>query len=333
MKVNGFSDAGTINNMDLTKNNEVEKEKNIKSKEKSSDSGMTIQAGELHLGNETIEEKRKKAQRLAMDLVSDAFNRDRKIEQEIQDCNTRAEQCQADNAELRGLLSDIAKEEDNLKEIYNVDSESKEQKDLELLIKEREYYRNPSAPELTDEEEKYLKELKREGYTEYQTRMLTLDDNKVELNSKIEENDETIRREYGVARGIELERLKTHDMVDAKKKAEDIIEAANKEVIGTLIDDAKNNIDNQYEDEKQKADEEAKEEEIVEERVEQTKEQRKEDEEKLEKIYELKQDIQELSKNNNKNSANDMKKSLDLIVAELQLNQEDLKGAAVDQNV
>ena len=90
-------------------------------------------------------------------------------------------------------------------------------------------------------------------------------------------------------------------MVDAKKQGDEVIKAANKEVMGTIIDEAKKDIDDKYEDEKQKAEDKAQEEEIIEDRIEKSKEQSKEDEEKLQKIYELKQDILELSKNNNRN--------------------------------
>ena len=334
MKVNGYSDINSVNNMDLTKNSEV-KEKNSKNDKSatSTNSGMTIDGSQLNLGNESIEEKKKKAQKIAMELMGNAFKRDNDIDREIEQCNERAEIHKKENEEYSMLLSDIQDEEENLKEIYNVDSDSKEQKDLDLLIKERESIRHPDEVKLTPEENAELAKIKNKSLTEYQEKMLKLDEEKFELNEKIDENKENIRKEYGTARGIALERLKYHEMVDVKKQGDEVIKAANKEVMGTIIDEAKKDIDDKYEDEKQKAEDKAKEEEIIEDRIEKSKEQSKEDEEKLEKIYELKQDILELSKNNNRNSSNDMKKSLDLIVAELQLSQEDLKGAAVDQNV
>lgn len=334
MKVNGYSDVNSANNMDLSKNSEVkEKKPNNDKSTTSSNSGMTINGSELHLGNESIEEKKKKAQKIAMELMENAFKRDNDIDREIEQCNERAEIHKKENEEYSMLLSDIKDEEQNLKEIYNVDSDSKEQSDLDLLIKEKESIRHPDEVKLTPEEKAELVKIKNKSLTEYQERMLKLDEEKFELNEKIDENKENIRKEYGTARGIALERLKYHDMVDAKKQGDEVIKAANKEVMGTIIDEAKKDIDDKYEDEKQKAEDKAEEEEIIEDRIEKSKEQSKEDEEKLEKIYELKQDILELSKNNNRNSSNDMKKSLDLIVAELQLSQEDLKGAAVDQNV
>ncbi len=321
MKVNGYSDVNSVNNMDLSKSSEVkEKKTNNDKSTTSSNSGMTINGSDLHLGNESIEEKKKKAQKIAMELMGNAFKRDNDIDREIEQCNERAEIHKKENEEYSMLLSDIKDEEQNLKEIYNVDSDSKEQSDLDLLIKEKESIRHPDEVKLTPEEKAELVKIKNKSLTEYQERMLKLDEEKFELNEKIDENKENIR-------------LKYHDMVDAKKQGDEVIKAANKEVMGTIIDEAKKDIDDKYEDEKQKAEDKAQEEEIIEDRIEKSKEQSKEDEEKLQKIYELKQDILELSKNNNRNSSNDMKKSLDLIVAELQLSQEDLKGAAVDQNV
>lgn len=334
MKVNGYSDINTINNMDLSKNNEVKEKKSKNDKnETSTNSGMTINGSELNLGNESIEEKKKKAQKMAMELMENAFKRDNDIDKEIEACNKRAELHKKENAEYSMLLSDIHDEEENLKEIYQINSDSEEQTDLDLLIKERDSIRRPDDVKLTLEDKANLAKIKEKPLTEYQDKMLLLDSEKFELNQKIDKNKENIRKEYGTARGIELERLKSHDMVDARKKGNEVVKAANKEVIGTIIDEAKKDVDDKYEDEKQKAEDKAQEEEIIEERIEKSKEQSKEDEEKLEKIYELKQDVLELSKNNNRDKANDMKKSLDLIVAELQLSQEDLKGAAVDKNV
>lgn len=334
MKVNGYSDINTINNMDLSKNNEVKEKKSKNDKnETSTNSGMTINGSELNLGNESIEEKKKKAQKMAMELMENAFKCDNDIDKEIEACNKRAELHKKENAEYSMLLSDIHDEEENLKEIYQINSDSEEQTDLDLLIKERDSIRHPDDVKLTLEDKANLAKIKKKPLTEYQDKMLLLDSEKFELNQKIDENKENIRKEYGTARGIELERLKSHDMVDARKKGDEVVKAANKEVIGTIIDEAKKEVDDKYEDEKQKAEDKAQEEEIIEERIEKSKEQSKEDEEKLEKIYELKQDVLELSKNNNRDKSNDMKKSLDLIVAELQLSQEDLKGAAVDKNV
>ena len=92
MKVNGYSDVNSVNNMDLSKNSEVkEKKPNNDKSTTSSNSGMTINGSELHLGNESIEEKKKKAQKIAMELMENAFKRDNDIDREIEQCNERAE--------------------------------------------------------------------------------------------------------------------------------------------------------------------------------------------------------------------------------------------------
>ena len=62
---------------------------------------------------------------------------------------------------------------------------------------------------------------------------------------------------------IELERLKTHPIADALGQAEDIMKAANKEILGALLAEAKGHLDEEMAEKAKEAEEkkEAKEEE------------------------------------------------------------------------
>ena len=46
---------------------------------------------------------------------------------------------------------------------------------------------------------------------------------------------------------IQLERLKHQEMVKAQKKADEVMEAANDEIFGMLVDEAKDHVDEDLE--------------------------------------------------------------------------------------
>ncbi len=292
---------------------------------------MTIQANTLNFADDKIEEKRKKAKEMALDLLQNVFSDDQKVEADIQERNRHAEELAQENVEHNEVLANISKEQDNLKELHGINPYGQEEADCQLLLKEQEAGRNP-AVKLTDEEKKQLEQLHENGLTQYQKDMLLLDNNKYEYEQKIEENQQQIRDEYANVRGIRKEQLKHHNMVDAQKQGEKILTAANKEIIGMIIDDARNQIDEQYEEIEQKAEEKKEEEEQLEEKIEAAKGEKREEEDDMEEMYELNDVITTLNHNiSSNNTGADMKKSINQIINELKLTDEDIKGVKVDE--
>ena len=132
--------------------------------------------------------------------------------------------------------------------------------------------------------------------------------------------------ENAIIRGTKLERLKHAPMVKAQKEADAIQDAASKEIIGMIMEEAKDSIDEETKENQEKAE---KLEEIQEEKeafIEKQKEKREETEELLENIPmeelvhmgQLKDEIKQEIKN---------------IVSEMKLVAEDIKGALVDESV
>lgn len=175
------------------------------------------------------------------------------------------------------------------------------------------------------EVEKRIQELK-DGLKEYQ-------DEKVLEHQKA-------RSEFAVVRGMKIEKLKHHDMIDAVKQGEEIEEASNKNVIGILMEETKDNVEKTFEEEKEEAEEKKEASRLQEDRTlkirTKVKELREEAEEKsddYEDLLELEQSQTKIMAESADGTLPDMKKSMEQVIGEIQLSAEDLKGLLVDKEL
>ncbi len=132
--------------------------------------------------------------------------------------------------------------------------------------------------------------------------------------------------EIATISAIQIERLKHSPMADAKKQAEEIMEQASKDVLGMLVEESKEHLDEEQEvrEEQAEALEEKREEQEA--FIEAQKEKKQAGEELIEEIpveemltlEQVKQDVQ---------------KEVQNIVDKMKLVAEDIKGAVVDQSV
>ncbi len=133
---------------------------------------------------------------------------------------------------------------------------------------------------------------------------------------------------------IHLERLKSAPMVEATEDADKILEAANKEIIGMLKDEAKEHIDEENEKRTEEAEEKAEKEKEEEERIEAMKAKKEEREEKegaspeTDYVTAATRQMVKIAETDEK-----VQQELQNIVSQMKLDLEDLKGAAVDQGV
>ena len=120
---------------------------------------------------------------------------------------------------------------------------------------------------------------------------------------------------------IKLAKLKTHPMVDAQIEAAKIIEKASKQVIGTLVQEAKDTVDKDLEEKVEKARDQ--------------KEKEQEEKVKLEKIKEAKEQNVATSTTTDTNTASSVNNTSQ--INEIVLTQEelltDLKTIALKQNM
>ncbi len=323
-------------------------------------SEKSIFAGNFNMQNNTIEIKRKLAQKRAMKIITDTFATDQKIDNNVDGLRAQQEQLKQEALEDKNTVKEIQKQREQLMKDYNVTENSKEHKDLELLRKEKDSKNLMSGIELTDDEKEKLASLHKNGLTNYQKDMLELDDREDLYRQRSSQKESASKAISGAISDIQIERLKTHEMVDSSKQADEIMEQANKELIGSLYDEAKDHIDEKMEEIQEKA-EEKKDKEKEEEKK---KAEQKKDQLELEKqIEKAKQSAEQIAGSEPqketvpsspvvvkdvdvsdvqdivvKNPSSDLVESkidreLAKILDELKLLTEDLKGSNVDMNV
>ncbi len=277
--------------------------RNRKEEQKNTDKN-SFYAGGLNLGTDIVEEKRKKARDMAVDLMKDVFSRDNAYSDDLDGRRSRAKELESENAAHTEILKDIEKEREGLKELYGI-SENSTKEELEVYEKEKQ----------------------------------RLDETEAEYKKKIEDNTVEILQENAIVRGMKIEHLKQHDMADAVKQGEDIMKAASKDIIGMLRDEVKDNIDKKAEEEKEKAKEKKEKEEELTEQIEAAKaddmeEVRKErkEEKQREEMYEIGTAMDQVKKTKEQEAIPETEKSMNQVINELMLSTEDLKGLVVDEN-
>lgn len=287
--------------------------------------GCVIRGKDSEIFQNPLEQKKKEAREKAMKVVSQAWEGDLEIDNDLQERREKIGALREENTALSKQVEEISTLQEKLREQYGISQDSREQKDLELLRKE-DRYRRGEGPALTKEEQERVTELKKEGLTEYQKRQREWDSQKKHFQGQIDENNKQILQENAIIRGTKLERLKSSPMVKAQKEADAILQQAGKEIIGMILEEAKDTIDKEQEEEQEKAEALEEEQEKKKEFIEKQKEKRDETEEILTQMpMEELMNLQSLKK--------EVRQEVEKIVNDMKLVAEDIKGAMVDQEV
>ena len=266
-----------------------------------------------------LQQRRVQAQERAMKIVSDTWDGDRMIDEQIQESRDRLRDAQDS---IRALEA----KSDEWAAYYEVDPDSQEQQDLELLKKEQASQQPWTGVQLTREEEAKLAAIRDKGITEYQKVQLEVNEETLIHQKTAFFTGRNIEKENAVIRGIRLERLKKDPMVKARKEADQVMEAARDEAIGMIVEEAKEHIDQEQE----KKEEEAEAIEEKKEEQEEVLEKRREDEEELE---ELMKDMPLEEMSDLKNAQTEIQQEIQNLVSKMNLVAEDIKGAKVDTNI
>lgn len=218
--------------------------------------GNSIYAGNLNMQQDKIAAKKVNAQKQAMKAILDKFSIEQQKDDNLKSHQENVEALRAKSMSGREEVEKIEKIEQDLKDSYHIDDNSEEQKDLELLKKgKNDTFKNS----LTKEESQRLENMGE--LTDYQKEALHYDDIKQEWKDRVKEADNQVENENRTIEEIKVSRLKSAPMIDAREEADTILEAASKEVIGMLIDEAKEHINDKMEEDKEKIEEEKKQEE------------------------------------------------------------------------
>ena len=284
-------------------------------------------AGDLNqdLFENKLLQKKKEAQEKALKVVGDAFAGDQEMDNELLERREKIATLEQENEKLQDQINDISKRQDELMEQYGIAVDSQEQKDLELLRKKDKWLKG-DGPELTKEEFERVSKVESEGLTEYQKRQREWDVEKKHFQNDIDKNKEEILVENAIIRGTKLERLKHAPMVKAQKEADVILDAASKEIIGMIMEEVKDTIDEETKENQEKAEKLEEIQEEKEEFIEKQKEKREEAEELLENMP-----MEELVHMGQ--LKDEIKQEIKHIVSEMKLVAEDIKGALVDESV
>ena len=309
-----------VNNSDISiKNSKTGAKKNIKS----------ISAGNLNDMTDrefNISQKRKVARKQAMKLISDAWDKDNKAAQGIKDMESEKADIANINADLKSKLKD-------LQELYGVHSESQEQKDLELLKKYQDNRNGVSNDKFSKEEIDRLKELQNEPLTEYQKKALMINSSKDAIRSQIDQNDLKAMNKTMSINNAKLEQLKSQDMLKAGDAADSIIEAADKDIFGMLVNEGKQNIDDNMKEQQEEAKKAEEEKEKKQEQIDEAKKKRQEEKELLEN----EQQADKLELDNSINSQavdhlSEAQQQVEQLMKNNNMVNEDIKGIEIDLN-
>lgn len=299
---------------------EMEEQQSAKGKKKN------VFAGDLNGIQDNILMKKQQAQKQALKVVTDTWSGDKKIDDDVRERRERIRSLREEVGNAQKELNEIVGQREVLRERYGVDADSEEQKDLELLLKSREARRNPQVS-LTKEERERFAEIEGQERTEYQNRVLELDSFGDYHRKIISEAKQQIEIENNIIRETKKERLKKDPMLKAQKQADAIKEAADKEILGMLIDEGKEHVDKEQEEKKEQAAEAKEKKEEQEELLAKRKDERKEAEKRAEALAESlpMEELLDLDQ-----TQGEIQKEIQNIVDKMKLIAEDIKGAAVD---
>lgn len=298
-----------------------------------SKSRRSIYAKDLTLSyndNNYIDNKRKNARNQAMKLINDAWNRDDGLVKNIQDLNDNKANQVAKKQELLAQMKRIDDTKEALRKEYGVSKDSDDQKDLELLEKYQNNKTGASYDDFTDEEIARLKELQNQPLTEYQKKILELNGVKDGLDIETQRIDEKL---MGMTISIlmaKTDQAASQDMINSQYAADQVLEAAEKDIMLKLINDGKETVDDKKAEEKADKAEEKKEES-------QTDDAKTKTEKDNENIIKGESEAEQIEQNYKIKSQSvdnvaEVQKQIQQIMKDNNLINEDIKGIDIDLN-
>lgn len=303
-----------------------------------------VKAGNLNIPKSAMEKRRDAARWQASQIVKSAFSKDLSTDAGITELQDK----------LKELGDGIVKDRKNLKENEarlakaiedgGVQEDSAEKKDVDFLIAmdKKRASANP-FDKITEEEQARIDEIESKGLTEYQALARELAPINDELNKRIFHSEMQTK---GIQLGLEdlsVERLKSSPVGEAKDKADELMNAATKDIIGMLQNEALEHIEEAVEEEKAKAKEKADKDEEQQEEIEEARAARKENENETARARQERKNQEALLEEAIDSSVSaaagmseidrvqtEVKSQLERVINKANLLPEDLKGTQVD---
>lgn len=237
-----------------------------------------------------IEEKRATAMEKAKKLLGDVFAAEKSIDDDLAERANRIRESEQAIVDANKELATLQDEKEKLKEQYGITGEETEE-------------------ELSEEYKMQRDELIRYGEPYHQT---------------IADAKKIMEEERRIISAIEVERLKSDPMVGASEQAEEILNSAEEEIAGMVMDVAVEHMQEKAEEAKEKQ-------EAEEEKAELEEAKRKEREERRKEAELPEVPMQELL--NLEQARGEMKQEVDTMLIEMKLLAEDIKGGMVDEEL
>ena len=248
----------------------------------------TLFAGELNQNNtlqDRIAQRREQARREAMKTVSDAFAGRQKVDEITAESRAHLEELKADQERLKEEAAGVSGRQERLETAFE-------------------------AGEI--------------GQEEYLAEKASLSEEETVYRDKMAENQGKIMGENASIRGTKRELPKDKSMVKAWNQADIIMEAAGDEIMGMVVEEAKDHLDEEAEERREQAQE--------------IKEEWEEQEEILEKRQEREDRLEELAESvpveemvSMDRLQDEVEQEVQEILNKLKLLPEDIKGTSVDQ--
>lgn len=175
-----------------------------------------------------------------------------------------------------------------------------------------------------DEQQKFL--IEKQGYDSDHPELADLAEEKKVLQEEYNTCFVEMKGEIAAIKAVKLERLKYSPMLDAQKEAENIMEQAGEEIVGMLLEEGKNHLDEEQKLRKEKAEKLEEEKEEQEAFIEAQKD-------KKEATEELTEDMPMEEMLTLEQVKTDVQKEVQNIVNKMKLVAEDMKGTVVDKSV
>lgn len=282
-------------------------------------------------GNTLIDQRKKMAGNQAMKLISDAWNKDIKSQDSIDNLSKLKSKKLDELRDKNKSMSDIEAQKEALMKEYGVTEDSDEMKELELLKKYQNNRMGILTGDFTDEEIEKLKSLQGTTRSDFQARYLELNDAYNQYQKDCGDLEDDIKV---LTANINIQKNDlnaSQGMAKAQDAAEAIMDASVKESIALRMQEAKENIDKAAEEEKEKAEKVKEEKEELQERIDKNKERNEEQKKIIEEAAEADKLDQNISvKTQDTTAVAEAQKSIDRILKDNNLISDDIKGIEID---
>lgn len=265
----------------------------------------------------------------AMHGVTSVNQAEKRMDASIADIKENVRLLQKEREEADAALNDMERKMQQAKVDYDVADGGQEEKDLELLKKQFDIAHHRISGTLTKEEQKRLEEMER---TDYHNLSMEFYEQADYWKEKLGDISKQMDAASYVIRRVRIMRLESDAMEEAKRAKEELLEAASKETVGILKDEAVDALDEKAEEIKEAAEAGKEEKAQKDEQIQKAKEKKEEAEAKTDAIRDNASKLAEGVSLDGK-AVCELDMEIKKVLEEEKLLEEELKGMRVNLKI